>query len=94
MPITKTGELNTKKIYAQKVVTPAPFMIDCTAEFFGLVDPLPNAHLMSCFCKNAPPSRCSLEMFNGDEAAYQTCVATFVMQENWYPDPIGGMFSY
>jgi hypothetical protein len=35
-----------------------------------------------------------MEMFNNDEAAFQTCVASYVMQENWYPDPIGYLFSY
>ena len=41
-----------------------------------------------------PPSRCSLAMFENDANAYQACMAQWALQQNWYPDPIGGLFSY
>ena len=47
---------------------------------------------------------CTQEMFpikskNGkttefDKAALLSCQAQYALQRNWYPDPIGGLFSY
>ena len=29
-----------------------------------------------------------------DKAAFFSCQAQYALQRNWYPDPIGGLFSY
>ena len=29
-----------------------------------------------------------------DNAAFWSCQAQYALQRNWYPDPIGGLFSY
>ena len=40
---------------------------------------------------------CEASMFNGDDAtggALLSCKAQTALQRNWFPDPIGGLFSY
>ena len=44
--------------------------------------------------QSAPNSHCSWEMFDGDPAAFWACRAQFSMQRNWFPDPLGGLYSY
>ena len=45
---------------------------------------------------SVPDSRytCSLSMFANDTFAYMACLAENALQRNWYPSPIGGLFSY
>ena len=50
------------------------------------------------------PGNCTQEMFpinnesghtlEFDKAAFLSCQAQYALQRNWYPDPIGGLFSY
>ena len=37
---------------------------------------------------------CTLPMFGNDTHAYMACMAENALQRNWYPSPIGGLFSY
>ena len=37
---------------------------------------------------------CNATAYGGDAMAYQACRAEYSLQMNWYPDPIGGLFSY
>ena len=76
----KTGELDQTQIYLNKSVSEAPFMIDCTPEFFDFFDPLPNSNLMACFCRTPPASRCTLQMFDNDSVAYHACVTQWALQ--------------
>ncbi|XP_065175563.1 uncharacterized protein LOC135805457 [Sycon ciliatum] len=39
-------------------------------------------------------SHCSHDMFPNDTAAYWSCKAQFSMQQNWFPDPLNGFYSY
>ena len=34
------------------------------------------------------------ETIGFDRAAFFSCQAQYALQRNWYPDPIGGLFSY
>ena len=55
------------------------------------------------FAENAK-GNCTQEMFpiksetgkviDFDKAALLSCQAEYALQRNWYPDPIGGLFSY
>ena len=38
--------------------------------------------------------KCTRKMFGNDTAAFMACQAEYALQQNWYPDPIGGLFSY
>ncbi|XP_013384707.1 uncharacterized protein LOC106154774 [Lingula anatina] len=43
---------------------------------------------------NDTTSQCTLAMFGGDEAAYWACRTEYAFQQNWWPSPIAGLFSY
>ena len=50
------------------------------------------------FHQNSTPNPgrpvCTLEMFSNDTFAWWACLAVDSLQNNWFPSPIGGLFTY
>ncbi|CAH1800786.1 unnamed protein product [Owenia fusiformis] len=39
-------------------------------------------------------SNCTLTMFQNDTNAYYACLTQYALQQNWFPSPIAGLFTY